>query len=78
MFRNRKWRYIVHYNFSYFAATSSKIKIGRSKECEIRIEDNNLSKYHANIYYTEERGWILEDGYERNPSTNGTWFYKAG
>ena len=51
------------------------IKIGRSNACEIPIEDNSLSKFQAAITFDPEKGWIIRDGYEGRPSTNGTWLY---
>jgi hypothetical protein len=51
------------------------IKIGRHNNCEICIEDSTLSKYQAHIIYVPEKGWVLVDGYESKPSTNGTWLY---
>lgn len=50
-------------------------RIGRHEECEIHIEDNLLSKFQCSAEYTEGNGWILKDGKDNKPSTNGTWLY---
>ena len=48
--------------------------IGRSPNCDIRIEDQLISKTQSTIRYDEHK-WILEDGRDGKESTNGTWFY---
>ena len=42
-------------------------------DCEIRIEDNLLSKYQSSIKYIPGSGWTLLDGYNGKPSTNSNW-----
>lgn len=60
----------------YFKADTERIKIGRSKECEVSIDDAVLSKFQANIFFDIEREiWILEDGVDKKKSLNGTWLY---
>ena len=68
-----------------FLPTKSKIKIGRSLNCEIIIEDIQLSRIHCTIEYKNNLGWIIRDGYnnkenveessDNKGSTNGTWIY---
>lgn len=48
--------------------------IGRSPNCDIRIDDQLISKMQSTIKY-EEANWILEDGKDGKESTNGTWYY---
>ena len=48
--------------------------IGRSPNCDIRIDDQLISKMQSTIKY-EEGNWILEDGRDGKESTNGTWYY---
>jgi len=55
--------------------SSSPVRIGRHEECEIHIDDNLLSKFQCTIEYTDDNGWILTDGRDNKPSTNGTWLY---
>lgn len=55
-----------------FSVSQSPIKIGRSAECEIKFDDNSLSRYQCTIEYTQE--WVLRDGFSK-PSTNGTWLF---
>jgi len=50
--------------------------IGRSPNCDIRIEDELLSKMQATVVYDSKIGmWVIIDGFEGKPSTNGTWLY---
>ena len=68
-----------------FLPTKSKIKIGRSSNCEISIDDILLSRVHCTIQYQNNIGWIIRDGYnnkengddsmDTKASTNGTWLY---
>lgn len=48
--------------------------IGRSPNCDIRIDDQLISKMQSTIKY-EDGNWILEDGRDGKESTNGTWYY---
>jgi pSer/pThr/pTyr-binding forkhead associated (FHA) protein len=48
--------------------------IGRSPNCDIRIDDQLISKMQSTIKY-EGGNWILEDGRDGKESTNGTWYY---
>jgi predicted component of type VI protein secretion system len=60
----------------YFKPDSDVIKIGRSTNCEVAIEDAVLSKLQAHIRYNPEKEcWILEDGSNGKRSLNGTWLY---
>jgi len=61
--------------------------IGRTPECDIRINDKLLSKNQASISFQEQQSiqqdgaaeatsaWVLSDGYNGKGSTNGTWLY---
>lgn len=50
--------------------------IGRSPNCDIRIEDELLSKMQSTIYFDQNaEAWVIEDGYQGKSSTNGTWLY---
>lgn len=53
------------------------IKIGRSNQCQVVIEDAVLSKLQCYIYFCYAREcWILEDGAPGGKrSLNGTWLY---
>lgn len=48
--------------------------IGRTPNCDIRIEDKLLSKMQATIR-NEQGEWVLYDGSQGRESTNGTWLY---
>ena len=65
-----------------FQPSKSAIKVGRSSECEVFINDNMLSRFHCLIEYDNTVGWTIRDGYaikgahsntEFKPSTNNTW-----
>lgn len=51
-----------------------ELVIGRSPNCDIRIDDQLISKMQSTIKY-EDGNWILEDGRDGKESTNGTWYY---
>ena len=60
----------------YFKPDVDAIKIGRSNQCDVAIEDAVLSKIQANIYFNQEKEcWYLEDGHNNKRSLNGTWLY---
>jgi len=63
--------------YFYKPEVGKKIVIGRTPDCEIRINDKLLSKNQAMIGFSEEENgqWILSDGCNGKPSTNGTWLY---
>ena len=49
--------------------------IGRTKNCDITIDDILLSKINCFLYY-ENNIWMIQDGNkEGKQSTNGTWLY---
>ena len=67
-----------------FLPSKSTIKIGRSANCDITINDNLLSRIHCTIEHRNNFGWVIKDGNEvKNKdgtldikrSTNGTWMY---
>lgn len=58
------------------------VRLGRSNDAEVCINDQMLSRYHCFIQFESEiNTWILYDGYMcedeeiRKFSTNGTWLY---
>ena len=51
------------------------ILIGRSKKCQVVINDWMISKHHASIFFTSDKTWVLIDGSVTKNSTNGTWLY---
>ena len=51
-----------------------ELVIGRSPNCDIRIDDQLISKMQSTIK-CEDGNWILEDGRDGKESTNGTWYY---
>lgn len=64
---------IYYYKQEY---TGKSIVIGRTPDCDIRINDKLLSKSQASIAFDPAHSsWILTDGFNNKPSTNGTWLY---
>lgn len=64
---------IYYYKQEY---TGKAIIIGRTPDCDIKINDKLLSKSQANISFdAEQQAWVLTDGFNNKPSTNGTWLY---
>jgi Protein of unknown function (DUF3662)/FHA domain len=47
---------------------SSRVVVGRSRECDLRIEDANVSRRHVEIVQESPTVWVVED----LGSTNGT------
>ena len=47
-------------------------KIGRSKDCELTLNNKALSKFHCSLFYNGI-SWILKDGFQNTMSTNGVW-----
>jgi hypothetical protein len=56
-----------------------EILIGRTPDCDIKVNDKLLSKIQSNITVDFHRNgkykWVLHDGCKGKPSTNGTWLY---
>lgn len=68
--------------FRHFSPIKTGIRIGRASDCEVVINDKNLSRYHCRIYYDNNIGWIIHDGcaklgksMEYSSSKNGTWLF---
>jgi predicted component of type VI protein secretion system len=60
----------------YFKPDNEVIKIGRSNNCDVAIEDAVLSKFQSSIKFNPEKEcWVLEDGFNDKRSLNGTWLY---
>ena len=52
------------------------VVLGRSPNCDVRVDDDLLSKMQATIYFSQEQQrWVIQDGYKESRSTNGTWIY---
>ena len=63
--------------YFYKPEAGKRIVIGRTPDCQIRINDKLLSKNQAMISLAEDGSgqWVLTDGHNGKPSTNGTWLY---
>ena len=70
-------------NFSevfYFTAKEfymSTILIGRSRNCQVYIEDSTVSKQHASIFFSIYKQWVIIDGTANRNSLNGTWLFAS-
>ncbi len=50
------------------------VKIGRSSDNEIVLENYAYSRRHTSFFYnSSDESWYIQDGFENKPSTNGTW-----
>ena len=47
--------------------TTDRVLLGRSRECDIRLTDTNVSRRHAEVRREDDTYWIVDLG-----STNGT------
>ncbi|OMJ89731.1 hypothetical protein SteCoe_8096 [Stentor coeruleus] len=52
-----------------------RILIGRSKKCNVVIDDGMISKIHANVVFNNQKKWIIEDGTGDECSLNGMWVF---
>jgi hypothetical protein len=81
---------IYEFNIDDMQNGNKDILIGRTPECDVKINDKLLSKiqchvrFQFNINNQEEQSsnnnsnymqWTLYDGYRAKQSTNGTWLY---
>ena len=46
--------------------------IGRSNTCDIKLNDNTISRTQCRIIFQHDR-WVMLDGLDLKPSVNGTW-----
>ena len=77
---------IYEFNINDMRNGDKDILIGRTPECDVKINDKLLSKVQSHIklqfnYAAEQSNaydnlqWTLFDGYKGKQSTNGTWLY---
>ena len=59
----------------YFKNEGQEILIGRTPNCDVRIDDKLLSKTQCHIKCINNDQWVATDGYNGKQSTNGTWIY---
>ena len=65
-----------NFAFERQPGSEQQIVIGWSERCDVWIQDWLLSKFQASITYNDEvEGWVMSDGCDGNPSTNGIWVY---
>jgi hypothetical protein len=51
---------------------SEEVRIGRSQDCTISVDDSYVSEQHARVYRTDD-GWVVAD----MGSTNGTYLNRS-
>lgn len=51
------------------------VLIGRMADCNIKFDDNSLSRYQCSLLFVEDKGWFATDGDGKKCSTNGTWLF---
>jgi len=64
-------------NASVYTLNPNKQKfavIGKSKDCDITINDMPLSKKHATFSFKNGQ-WNVQDGFEHLASKNGTYIF---
>ena len=61
----------------YFKNEGQEILVGRTPNCDVRIDDKLLSKTQCHIKCIDNNDsqWTVIDGYNGKGSTNGTWVY---
>lgn len=47
---------------------AGRLRLGRSSACELRLADDSVSRYHAELCWREGTWYLVDLG-----STNGTW-----
>ena len=57
-----------------FSESSGTIRIGRMSNCDIKFDDNSLSRHQCCIQFVNGN-WVLQDGDGAKGSTNGTWLF---
>jgi hypothetical protein len=56
-----------------FEPKDKRVLIGRLNDCDIKLDDTNLSRYQTEVIYKNK--WTLNDGCAGKRSTNGTWLF---
>lgn len=51
------------------------VTIGRMADCNVRFDDNSLSRYQCTLSHVPGKGWMASDGDGKRASTNGTWLF---
>jgi pSer/pThr/pTyr-binding forkhead associated (FHA) protein len=79
-FRNKTLNLEISNNGSNKTLIFSKeknkiIRIGRSKNLEIVLDNNWFSRIHTSfIFNKDDQEWYIQDGIDDIKSTNGTWY----
>ena len=70
---------IYQYHIDQMENGQKTITLGRTNECDVQINDKLLSKSQCYIqtefFQDGSYRWVLFDGVNGKPSTNGTWLY---
>lgn len=60
----------------FLFSSSDRVRLGRHAQCEVALEDSQLSKVQCSLYW-QDCWWWLCDGDRDRPSKNGTWVYTS-
>ena len=66
------------FDYTFNAIEKQNIIIGRNFNCDIKIDDDLLSRVNSTLIYKENEWYLYDGNYIKNPeskSTNGTWIY---
>jgi len=70
---------VFEYSVEHMFNGQREILIGRTPDCDIKVNDKLLSKVQSYVKLQVEADgswqWVLHDGVRQKPSTNGTWIY---
>ena len=52
--------HILHPDFNSFRPFSGKFMIGRGQDCDIKVSDISVSRYHCEIRYKDGKFWLQD------------------
>jgi predicted component of type VI protein secretion system len=52
--------FILHPDFNSFRPFSGKFMIGRGQDCDIKVSDISVSRYHCEIRYKDGKFWLQD------------------
>ena len=52
--------------------------VGRSRACDLRLQDTSVSGEHATIWWSEEKWWVRDLGSSNGTSVDGKVLQRGG